>query len=268
MLTYRPLKIANGNNSLTQAATFGAYAIAAKATGSETFSASQAITALSILNVMMGPLSFLLGNIPQSFAAFGCFKRIQEFLFLDERVDVRDIGPRSEAVASKASSSDDRTVRDSIEMSEIVQESAGNARISILDGSFSWGKDASVLNNITTKLPQGQRGSLTMLIGPIGSGKSSFLKAILGEIVHSKGVVSMSTSSVAYCDQTPWVMNATIRDNIIAESLCSDDSWFDRVIEACDLTQDLSRLPAGDLTFVGDKGVKLSGGQKQRLVSG
>lgn len=62
-------------------------------------------------------------------------------------------------------------------------------------------------------------------------------------------------------------MNATIRDNIVAESGFFEDKWFDTVVEACDLAQDFARLPDGVSTVVGDKGVKLSGGQKQRLVS-
>jgi ABC-type bacteriocin/lantibiotic exporter with double-glycine peptidase domain len=105
-----------------------------------------------------------------------------------------------------------------------------------------------------------------MLVGPVGSGKSSLLKAILGETTSSMGNVSLDASEVAFCDQTPWVMNATIRANIIAESKGYDSAWFETVINACDLTIDLGRLPEGDLTQVGEQGVKLSGGQKQRIA--
>lgn len=61
-------------------------------------------------------------------------------------------------------------------------------------------------------------------------------------------------------------MNASIRENIIAESKGFDAAWFDTVVQACDLSIDFARFPEGDSTEVGDKGVKLSGGQKQRLV--
>jgi hypothetical protein len=79
---------------MTEAITFGAYAIAAKLGNGEPFSAAQAITALSILSVMMEPLSQLLGSIPGSFSVFGCFTRMEDFLKLEERVDRRQIHGR------------------------------------------------------------------------------------------------------------------------------------------------------------------------------
>ncbi|KAL7925556.1 multidrug resistance-related protein [Trichoderma austrokoningii] len=249
--------VGNANVSLTQAATFGAYAIVAKLSNNQSFSASQAITALSILNVMVNPLSFLLGNISAAYAAFGCFKRIQEFLLLDERIDNRQIGvaTKNEQVGSR---------RSSMELRPLDRYTEGE-RIFISKGDFSW-KENKVLSNINISFSQTQSGSLTAIVGPIGSGKSSLLKAILGEASSTGGQISLSTPSIAFCDQTPWVMNATIRDNIVAESGCFDDKWFDTVVEACDLTQDFARLPNGVSTVVGDKGVKLSGGQKQRLA--
>ncbi|KAF7550053.1 hypothetical protein G7Z17_g5969 [Cylindrodendrum hubeiense] len=107
--------ITNCNISLTEAITFGAYAIAAKLSGSESFSASQAITALSILSVMMEPLSHLVGNIPHSFSAFGCFKRIQEFLLLEERIDSREIrGVVNENTSPKPPKGQGRVLQEAI----------------------------------------------------------------------------------------------------------------------------------------------------------
>lgn len=254
--------VGNANVSLTQAATFGAYAIVAKLSGNQSFSASQAITALSILNVMVNPLSFLLFNISSAYSAFGCFKRIQEFLLLNERVDDREICARP---GLSAWSEGEGSQRSSIELCQIENYGQEGARVHIDEGEFAW-KDKKVLSNISVSFSQARSGSLTIIVGPIGSGKSSLLKAILGETRSTGGKVSLSTPSVAFCDQTPWVMNATIRDNIVAESGVFEDKWFDTVIEACDLVQDFSRLPDGVSTVVGDKGVKLSGGQKQRLV--
>ncbi|TFB04442.1 Multidrug resistance-associated protein 1 [Trichoderma ghanense] len=252
----------NANVSLTQAATFGAYAIVAKLSDSQSFSASQAITALSILNVMINPLSNLLFNISSAYSALGCFKRIQEFLLLSERVDNREICARP---GLSAWSEGERSQRSSIELRHLESFTDEGARIHIDGGEFAW-KDKKVLSNISVSFSQARSGSLTIIVGPIGSGKSSLLKAILGETRSTGGKVSLSTPSVAFCDQTPWVMNATIRDNIVAESGDFEDKWFETVIEACDLTLDFSRLPDGVLTVVGDKGVKLSGGQKQRLA--
>ncbi|UNI18710.1 hypothetical protein JDV02_004963 [Purpureocillium takamizusanense] len=254
--------ITNGNFALTQTATFGAYAIAAKVSGSASFSAAQAITAVSILNVMMLPLSFLLGSIPFSFSAFGCFKRIQEFLLLPERVDNRDI--RSGFGDGISVRSADGSSTDGVELQSFKRKADSSASVAITGGNFDWG-EKPVLRDIHTTLPQHQTGSLTMIIGPIGSGKSTFLKAILGETASSSGHVSLSSPAVAFCDQTPWVLNATIRENIIAETEGFNESWFKAVVEACDLAVDLGRLPDGAATIVGDKGLKLSGGQKQRI---
>ncbi|EGR49492.1 uncharacterized protein TRIREDRAFT_60116 [Trichoderma reesei QM6a] len=254
--------VGNANVSLTQAATFGAYAIVAKLSDSQSFSASQAITALSILNVMINPLSNLLFNISSAYSSLGCFKRIQDFLLLSERVDSREICARP---GLSTWSEGEASPRSSIELRRLESFKDEGARIHIDRGDFAW-KDKKVLSNISVSFSQARSGSLTIIVGPIGSGKSSLLKAILGETRSTGGKLSLSTPSVAFCDQTPWVMNATIRDNIVAESGHFEDKWFDTVIEACDLAQDFSRLPDGVETVVGDKGVKLSGGQKQRLA--
>ncbi|KAL6360528.1 hypothetical protein LRP88_06234 [Fusarium phalaenopsidis] len=257
--------ITNCNISLTEAITFGAYAIAAKLGGGEPFSAAQAITALSILGVMMDPLSHLLGNIPNSFSAFGCFKRIQEFLMLEERMDRRQIHDNQSGLSSKSSQENTETQHEAFELKTLGKVGFDGSRISISDGNFNWG-EKTVLSSINTAFPRHENGSLVMVVGPVGSGKSSFLKAILGETTSSKGRVSLSSPEVAFCEQSPWVMNATIRANVIAESKGFDSAWFDTVVNACDLSIDLGRFPDGDLTMVGDKGVKLSGGQKQRLA--
>ncbi|KAF4466489.1 multidrug resistance-associated [Fusarium albosuccineum] len=257
--------ITNCNISLTEAITFGAYAIAAKLSGGEPFSAAQAITALSILGVMMEPLSHLLGNIPNSFSAFGCFKRIQEFLMLEERVDRRHIHDKLSSPSCKSSQENTGTLHEAIELTTLGKVGLDGSQILITDGNFNWGEKA-VLSGINASFPRHDNGSLTMVIGPVGSGKSSLLKAILGETTSSNGRVSLSSPEVAFCEQSPWVMNATIRDNIIAESRGFDSAWFDIVVNACDLSIDLNRFPEGNLTMVGDKGVKLSGGQKQRLA--
>ncbi|KAJ4024229.1 hypothetical protein NW766_000461 [Fusarium irregulare] len=258
--------ITNCNIGMTEAITFGAYAIAAKLSNGEPFSAAQAITALSILSVMMEPLSQLLGSIPGSFSVFGCFERMEEFLKLEERVDRRQIQGRYKE-SSRPSQESAQPLQETFNSTAMkdIQVGADGSKILIADGNFNWGEKA-VLQDINTSFPNHKDGSLTMLAGPVGSGKSSLLKAILGETTSSNGNVSLNSSEVAFCDQTPWVMNATIRANIIAESKGYDSAWFDTVVSACDLTIDLGRFPEGDLTQVGEQGVKLSGGQKQRIA--
>ena len=79
-----------------------------------------------------------------------------------------------------------------------------------------------------------------------------------------EGSVHVSNTDVAFCDQTPWHMNGTVRDSIIAFSH-PDERWYQKVLEVCALKQDLTQLPRGDLSIIGSKGIVLSGGQSQRV---
>lgn len=201
----------------------------------------------------------LLRNVVISFSAFGCFKRIQDFLLLEERSEGRNIQDSASGCTPNLSKQEE------LELQNVEKSRGDSPGASIVDGDFRW-DDASVLSNITTSFGSGKKGSLAMIIGPIGCGKSSLLKAILGETPSTSGVVAVNSPYISYCDQTPWIMNASIRDNIIAESKGFDDGWYNTVVETCDLAVDLARMPSGASTVVGDSGLKLSGGQKQRIV--
>lgn len=98
-----------------------------------------------------------------------------------------------------------------------------------------------------------------MIIGPVGCGKSTLLKAILGEITVSNGIIEVASLDIAYCDQTPWIINGTLRDNVIAFS-SFESKWYNTVIHACALDVDIAYLPDGDSSNLGSKGLTLSGG--------
>ncbi|KJK66259.1 multi drug resistance-associated protein MRP [Aspergillus parasiticus SU-1] len=108
--------------------------------------------------------------------------------------------------------------------------------------------------------------SLNMIVGPVGCGKSILLKTILGEIEPVEGNISISDPEVAYCSQSPWILNKSIRENIIAGSRCYDGEWYRSIIHACCLDNDLREMPVGDNTLIGRQGTKLSQGQKQRIA--
>ncbi|OOO11358.1 ABC transporter related protein [Aspergillus oryzae] len=108
--------------------------------------------------------------------------------------------------------------------------------------------------------------SLTMIVGPVGCGKSILLKTILGEIEPVEGEISISDLEVAYCGQLPWIVNKSIRENIIAGSRCYDGEWYRSIIHACCLDDDLREMPVGDNTLIGRQGTKLSKGQRQRIA--
>lgn len=131
--------------------------------------------------------------------------------------------------------------------------------ISIETGTFSWSKEET-LKNINMKV---QNGSLTSVVGSFGSGKSSLISALLGEINKNNGTVNIH-GSIALVSQQAWIQNSTLRNNVLFGN-SFDEVFYNKVIEACALLPDLEILPAGDLTEIGEKGINLSGGQKQRV---
>ncbi|KAL6704575.1 Transporter of the ATP-binding cassette (ABC) [Coniothyrium glycines] len=166
------------------------------------------------------------------------------------------------------------------------KDEEGEPIIGFENGTFSWGgkdmtdkvaADAFKLMDLNIKFVVGK---LNVIVGPTGSGKTSLLMALLGEMTKLKGDVFLPggvsreelrpdsetglTESVAYCAQQAWLVNGTVRDNIVFASKF-DQKRYDDVIEACSLKRDLEILDAGDETMVGEKGVTLSGGQKQRI---
>lgn len=139
----------------------------------------------------------------------------------------------------------------------------GEESVRIRDATFTWNKDEG--RNVLTEVNfNARRGELTCIIGRVGTGKSSMLQTMLGDLYKIKGEVVMR-GTVAYVAQTPWVMNASVRENIVFSHRW-DPAFYDRVIKACALTEDLAILPDGDQTEVGERGISLSGGQKARVT--
>ncbi|XP_070559247.1 ATP-binding cassette sub-family C member 8-like isoform X2 [Ptychodera flava] len=135
----------------------------------------------------------------------------------------------------------------------------------ITGGTFSWNYEGSspALSNINLCVPC---GSFVIVIGLVGSGKSSLLSAILGEMTTVSGSVQFNRerNRISYVPQKAWLQNATLRDNILFGQTF-DQKRYDAVIQACALQPDIDILPAGDMTEIGERGINLSGGQKQRV---
>jgi ATP-binding cassette subfamily C (CFTR/MRP) protein 4 len=109
-----------------------------------------------------------------------------------------------------------------------------------------------------------RRGQLCCVIGPVGAGKSSLLLAIAGELPIAKGNIKREYRSLAYAAQDAWIMNGSVRDNIVLDQQY-DAPWYETVISSCGLSDDFQQLSNGDRTLVGDRGVQLSGGQRARV---
>lgn len=122
------------------------------------------------------------------------------------------------------------------------------------------GARKGVLGPITLSIP---RGSLVAVVGPVGSGKSSLLNALVGEMDHVRGRVTFG-GGVGYAPQQAWIQNKNVQENILF-GRALDPERYRMVVEVCALRKDFEMLPDGDLTEIGEKGVNLSGGQKQRI---
>lgn len=218
-------------------------------------------------------------------ASVGCFTRIQEFLDKPERVDPRqkpidiaydcrlsskstsphpDISSISTEKNRTSSASPGSNSQLPLSFKDNFRPNPGRHAINIRDGNFGWDPEAEpLLKSITLGVP---RGKFTILVGPVGCGKSTLLKTFLGEVPCMGGTVDVASLNMAYSDQTPWHMNQTIRESIVGVA-DFDERWYESVVLACALEEDLRQLHRGDQTVVGSKGIALSGGQSQRIVS-
>ncbi|EAS02358.2 ABC transporter family protein (macronuclear) [Tetrahymena thermophila SB210] len=108
-----------------------------------------------------------------------------------------------------------------------------------------------------------KKGETVSIIGQIGSGKTSFLFAIMQEIPRYKGVY-YSVSQISFAEQEPFILQGTVRDNILFGK-SYDEKFYKKVVKACCLLDDYKQFSNGDLTVVGERGSNLSGGQKARI---
>uniref|UniRef100_A0A0W0EY28 Putative multidrug resistance-associated ABC transporter n=1 Tax=Moniliophthora roreri TaxID=221103 RepID=A0A0W0EY28_MONRR len=116
------------------------------------------------------------------------------------------------------------------------------------------------LLNLKLNIP---KGSFMAIVGRVGSGKSSILQALVGEMRRTRGHVTFG-GTVAYVPQIPWIRNATLKENVWF-GLPEDEARFREVIDSCSLSHDLDMLPHRENTEIGEKGINLSGGQKARV---
>jgi len=160
------------------------------------------------------------------------------------------------------------------EVNATSEKSSVNTTGDIVDENNTFGP-AEIINeeNVETKPMESfrlrdinihiKRGSLTAIVGTVGSGKSSLVNAIIGEMKREEGKI-IHGGSFSYCSQQAWIQNATVKDNILFGKEYNED-MYDKVIDCCCLTHDLEIFQDGDMTEIGERGITLSGGQKQRI---
>lgn len=116
------------------------------------------------------------------------------------------------------------------------------------------------LRNIDISL---KKGSLTMVVGGVGCGKSSFASALIDEIPLVSGEIRR-IGTISYCPQAAWITGNTLRNNIVFGCPFDEEHYLE-VIRICALERDVRSFPAGDLTAIGERGANLSGGQRARI---
>lgn len=216
--------------------------------GSDKLTPSVAFSTLSLVSLLSAPIEEVVWAIIDLQLAYASLMRIQSFL-LDDSGD------------NHMPSLDPNDASSSIEMT--ARASRG---IKLINATIYAGNNYQrpILQDISLDL---QKGSLTLILGPVGSGKSALLRAVMADMKLDAGSRSVSKDfhAFAFCSQKPWLPNDSIRNIILGES-DYDSTWYTTVVHACALSIDITRFPAGEQTTVGDKGMSLSGGQKQRLA--
>ncbi|XP_021756472.1 putative ABC transporter C family member 15 [Chenopodium quinoa] len=145
---------------------------------------------------------------------------------------------------------------------ELVSKDKTPYAIDLEGGKFSWDPTSGTptLDKINLQVTRGKK---VAICGTVGSGKSSLLSGLIGEIPKISGTVKISGSK-AYVPQTPWILSGNIKENILFGNHY-DAAKYDRTVKACALLKDFELFPQGDLTDIGERGINMSGGQKQRI---
>lgn len=226
---------------------------------------------LSYLILLTVPLKGFFSRFPIVLSSFTCLGRIQEYLEAEPRRDFRTVITADDSrhnLLSLSVGHDRRSVL-AFELRPLPSSSSAiiptdEIFLSIHNGSFAWKAGPTVLTKINLTL---QSTQITFVTGPVASGKSSLCKAILGDIPVALGEVRIhsSLSSIAFCDQVPYLVSGTLRQNVVG-NLSFDQTRYNEVIHAAALTEDVVSLPQGHDTNVGIHGTTLSGGQKARVT--
>ena len=244
-------------------------------------------SSLALFNSLRMPLNLLPLVIGQVVDAWSSLGRIQDFLIAEEQVDdfIWDMEGKNAIKASHADFTWERTVTQDPEK----QASPGSNKKQTEKKSVPPAPQAKAEDNVagqdkatekskaenasdTTQVEPFKlndidltigREELVAVIGGVGSGKSSLLAALAGDMRRTTGSITMGATR-AFCPQYPWIQNASVRENIVF-GRNYDRKWYDAVVDACALRPDLEMLPNGDMTEIGERGITVSGGQKQRL---
>ncbi|KAF5869257.1 putative abc transporter protein [Botrytis fragariae] len=225
------ITLGNAANMLSPVVTFIGYGIIAKYSSGKAPSAATIFSSLSLLSMLISPVNELVSAIPNLASTLECCNRIQQYTEGKKQVDFRRL-TREPRV------SDVETDREP----KYEKSESGTSIIELGQVNAGWSPEKTVLHDLSVQITA---GTLTIVIGPVGCGKSTLLQILLGEGILHSGLVNLSTDDIAYCDQTPFLTNQSIRQNIVG-NLDYDQEWYISCLRACALDVDIRQFPDGD----------------------
>lgn len=243
-------------------ATFGLYTILLQVTGDPKFLAAEAFTSLSLISLIATPFGALIQALPTFLAGVSSLSRIEDY--------VSSTKPESSTVTASTVSQESILEKGLVQIpleklsaSSLEYGKMNGTSILVTQATFGWKGRSDVVKDVNLKIP---KGSLTVVTGPVGAGKSTLLRGLLKDVPSFTGHVQLEDPNISFCPQDPWLFSDSIRNNIVCGARF-DESWYNQVVAACALEQDLMDFSEGDLHEVGNEGSSLSGGQRQRVVS-
>lgn len=253
---------AYASSSIAPVLGFGLYAILARAHNSTTLTNGVAFAALTLFSLLDKPMTALVDGGEEIMTVVNSFSRIQKHLLEPEREDYRQFTRRSTSNLSQYHGEEDRDGMVALDRLKKPFEDDGVC-VSVKDVSAGWSSEGPPqLKELNFDI---MSGKTTMIVGPVGCGKTTLLKLLIGELPEVSGSIFTTFSNASYCSQSPWITFGTIQQNILCTALW-DKPWYDAVITACSLQRDFQDFPDGDQTKVGTRGSRLSGGQQIRVV--
>lgn len=227
------------------------YTLLALRNGSPALNYEKAYTSLTLLALLQAPMALVLDAIAGVVSAFGAIERIGEYVSRPTTHTKKIAGDGINRLSMSP-------------MPKTCEEKEKPAVVHARDFSAGWDVNQTfVIRNLNFTILS---SSITFIVGPVACGKTTLLHSILGEVKYNEGTLQVSATRAGYCCQTPWITNDTIQHNIIGTNLFVQ-SWYERVVDACVLRDELESFPCGDQVVVGNNGTALSGGQKTRLVN-
>lgn len=219
---------------LVSCSTFGVFVL----TQNKALTSDIVFPALTLFNLLTFPLAILPMVITAIVEASVAVGRITSFFTAEELQE-------------------DAVVR------EPAVDETGEESVRIREANFTWNRheERLALQDINFSA---HKGELACIVGRVGAGKSSLLQSVLGDLWKTRGEVVVR-GKTAYVPQQAWVMNASVRENIVFGHRW-DAQFYEQTVKACALRDDFTTLPDGDQTEVGERGISLSGGQKARLT--